>query len=86
MRCFLSQFDRPIRVVEELLPAMIPLMAQVHMNGRITFWFYRLFYKSHTRLSRHFAAFFCIAASTGTDDVFPCRGSSAAFRDYVVER
>lgn len=48
------EFDRPVSMVEELLPALIPFVAEMDMSQWIVFWFDGNFDKSHVCLfGRH---------------------------------
>ncbi len=67
----LFQFDRPVGVVEELLPALVAAVRKVQMDGRVSSWFDGLSDKFHTGLPRGFAAFFAVALCAGTDEIFP---------------
>ena len=60
----LFQFNGPVCVVEELLPASVPLVPEMDMYKRIAFWFYRFFNQGKTRLLRGPAAFFDVTSDT----------------------
>ena len=81
----LFEFDRPIGVVEELLPAAITLMAQEDMKKRIMLRFYGLSEKRHTGLSRRSAGLFHITFCAGTDNISPIGFSAHAPGYNVVE-
>jgi len=58
-------------VVEELLPTVIALMAEVNMNKGIAFWLDRFLDKCQTSLFWSLAAFFHVAFGAGTNHIFP---------------
>jgi hypothetical protein len=60
-------------------------MAQVKVNSRVAFGFYRQPDKSHSRLPGRSASFFGITIGTGTDKIFPCRPSAHTSRYNMVE-
>jgi hypothetical protein len=81
----LFEFDRPIGVVEELLPAAITLMAQEDMKKRIMLRFYGLSEKRHTGLSGGSPGLFDITFCAGTDNISPNSFPSHTPRYNVVE-
>ena len=84
-RVFLSQFYGPVCIVEELFPAMVSLVVQVDMYDGVAFWFYRFCDQGHSGLFWCSAAFFYVAFSACTDNIFPCCRSSESSWDDVVE-
>ncbi len=67
----LFQFYGPIGVVEELLPAVVALMAEVDMDEWIVLWPDRLLDKRHTCQLGGSAALFHVAFRAGTNNIFP---------------
>jgi len=43
----LFELDRPVGVVEELLPTVVTLVAEMNVNERIVFWLDRFLDESH---------------------------------------
>ena len=81
----LFQFYGPIGVVEELLPAVVALMAEVNVNERIAFWLNRFLDKCHTGVFGSSAAFFYIAFGAGTNHISPDWFAAHTTGNNVVE-
>ena len=81
----LFQFDRPVSVVEELLPALVSFVAEVDVDKRVAFWFDGRFDKRHSGLFRRPAAFSDVAVGAGAYDIVPARFAAKTSRDNVVE-
>ncbi len=79
------QLNRPISVVEELLPAFVAGLAEVNVHKRIVLRLGGLLDKSQAGLFWSSAAFSHVAFGAGTDHIFPIRFSASTFRDNVVE-
>jgi len=82
----LFQFDGPVGVVEELLPAFVSLMAQMNVDEGVVAGSDWLFYQGHTGLFWGVTALFDVAGGTGTNDVLPGGFAAEAAGDDVVER
>ena len=81
----LFEFDGPVGVVEELLPASVSVAAEVEVDECVSFWFYGACDEGHTGLLWGFAAFFDVAFCAGADDILPCGPAAHALWDYMVE-
>ncbi len=82
----LLQFDRPIGMVEELLPAFVAGLAEVNVHKRIVPRPDRGADKREAGLLWGPAAFFHVASGAGTNHIRPVRFSAHTARDDVVER
>ena len=67
----LFEFDGPVGVVEELLPAAISFSAEMDVDEWIAFGFDRRFDKGYTCLFWSSAAFSDVAAGAGANDIVP---------------
>ena len=83
MRLF--QFDRPVRMVEELFPAFVSLVSEVNMQQGVASWLYGFCDQRHICLFRGSTAFFDVACHAGADNIFPCAFTADTSRHYVVE-
>ena len=81
----LFQFYGPISVVEELLPAVVALMAKVHVDKRIVFWLDRFLDKCQSCLLWSLSALFHVAFRAGTNNIFPDGFSAHTLRYNVVK-
>jgi hypothetical protein len=81
----LLQLDRPISMVEELLPAFVARLAEVNMHKRIVLRPGRDADKREAGLLWGSAAFFNVTLGAGADHIFPVRFSAHTSRDNVVE-
>ena len=72
-------------MVEELLPAVVALMAEVNVNKRIAFRLDGFLDKCHTGMFGGLAAFFHVAFRAGTNHIFPNRFAAHTPGDNVVE-
>jgi len=82
----LFQFDGPVGVVEELLPASIAGLAEVDVDHRIVSGLDGFLDKRQSGLFRHSASLFDVAVGAGADDIFPVRFAAHTAGDDVVER
>jgi len=73
-------------VVEELLPGVVSLVAEVDVDERVVLRLDGLLDECHTGQLWSPASFFDVAAGTGANDVFPDGFSAHASRYDVVER
>src|SRR5262245_41836933 len=80
------QLDRPVRLVEELLPRRIPLVGQPNIDHRAALRLHRLAEQLHVRLFGRAAALLYVALDAAADDVVPARLAVLGARDDVVER
>ncbi|MFZ0033598.1 MAG: hypothetical protein WAK60_01245 [Sedimentisphaerales bacterium] len=79
------QFDGPVGMVEELLPAFVAGLAEVNADERIMLRLGGLLDELYTGLSGSSAAFSHVTFGAGADHIFPIRFSACAARDNVVE-
>ena len=75
-----GQFDGPVGVVEELLPASVAFVIEVDVDMRVAFGLYWFLDEFHVCLLGGAAAFFDIAACAGADDVVPGAFAAEATR------
>ena len=81
----LFQLDRPVSVVEELLPTAVSLPAQMDMNKRIVRGLDGFCNEFNTGLFGCSAAFFYVAFGAGADYICPERFAPHTARDNVVK-
>ena len=82
----LRQFNRPVSIIKELFPAMVPSLIQLKMNCRVALRLYRSGDEFHMSLFGCSPTFFDVTAGTGTDDILPCGPTSHAPWGYMVQR
>src|SRR5688572_10651310 len=82
----LLQFHRPVRRVQELLPAPVPLVGQADVDHRAALGLVRLAHEVHVRLLGRAAAFLDVALDAAADDVVPRAAAALRARDHVVQR
>src|SRR5258706_1260486 len=82
----LLQLNRPVSIIQELLPGRIPLVRQPDINHRRALGLDRLGDQVHVRLIRRAAAFLDVALQAAADDVFPGASAALALGLDVVER
>jgi hypothetical protein len=66
------EFDRPVGVIEELLPASIASVAEVYVQQGVAFGLDGPCYQCHVGLFGRPSAFACVASDTCADDILPC--------------
>ena len=81
-----GQFDRPVGIIEKLLPALISLMCQMNMESGVSSWLYRFSNEFYAGLSGGSAAFFAVTFRACGNDVFPGNLSAKASRLDMVNR
>src|SRR6266498_3526905 len=82
----LLQLNRPVSIIQELLPGRVPLIRQPNINHRRALRLDRLGDQVHVRLLRRAAPLFDIALQAAADDVFPGASAALALGLDVVER
>jgi hypothetical protein len=73
-------------VVEELLPALVALMAEVDVDEGVVSGPDGLFNKLHPGVFGSSASFFYVALGAGANNIFPGCFAAHASGDDVVER
>ncbi len=73
-------------MVEELLPALVTLVAEMNVNERIVLWLDGFLDQLHPGVLWGSTAFFDVALGAGADNVFPDRFAAHTPGDYMVER
>ena len=73
-------------MVEELLPTVVALMAEMNVNKRIAFRLDGFLDKLQSSLLWRSASLFHVAFRAGTNDIFPSGFAAHTPRDNVVKR
>jgi len=81
----LTQFNVPIGKVNEMLPTVVPVQAEVDLHKRTPFRALGLADEVHAGFLRLAVGFLRIAFDAGTNNVFPCRRPAAVARNDVVQ-
>jgi hypothetical protein len=81
----LAKLDIPVGQVNEMLPTVVRVEAQMDLNERTPFWSFRLANQVHAGLGRGAVALACVALDTGADDVFPNRWSTSVPWNDVIQ-
>jgi hypothetical protein len=82
----LFKFNRPVGVVEELLPASVAVVVQVDVDEGIVPWLGWLFNKLHSCGFWSSTSFSDVALGTGADYIVPGCFAAHTPRDDMVER
>ena len=82
----LLQFDGPVGVVEELLPASVAVVAEVDVKEWVVSGLDGFLDELHAAVLWNSAAFLDVAGCAGTDYVLPDCFAAHTPRDNVVER
>lgn len=81
----LAQLDIPIRQIEKVLPAIVILGAEIHLNKRPPLRPLRLADQMHASFCRRAIGFFGITLNAGAHDVFPGGRPSPIARHDVIQ-
>ena len=82
----LFEFDRPVGMVQELLPRLVALVAQVNADQWIVSWLDGLLNEMHARLLGRSSAFEDITVRACADDISPdCLAPHCSWY-HMVER
>jgi hypothetical protein len=82
----LLEVGQPIGLVDKVFPARVLGVMQFHCHERAALRHGWLTDKLHPGFARCAAALADIAGDASTNDVFPTRGATPAFRQHVVKR
>src|SRR5207302_5869556 len=80
------QLHRPIRVIQELLPALVAFIRQADVDDGRALRLDRLGDQVHVGLVGGAAAFLDVALHAAADDVVPGALAALRFGEHVVER
>ena len=81
----LAQFDVPIGQVNEMLPTVMPVQAEIDLHKRTPFRALGLADEVHAGFLRLAVGFLRVAFDAGTNNVLPGRRPAAVPRDHVVQ-
>jgi hypothetical protein len=81
----LTQLDIPIRKVNEVLPTIVPLQAEVDLHERTPFGPFGFADEMHSGFLRRAVGLPRVTLDAGADDVFPSRRTAAVARDDVIQ-
>ena len=81
----LFEFDRPVGVVEELLPAGVAIASNPQANDRVTSRLYRLSHQYHARLGGRTPTFSRVAGHAAANKVAPTAAPPLASGHHVIK-
>ena len=85
LRHIFTQLDVPIRQINEVLPAIVVIEAEVDLHKRTPLGSLGFLDEMHARLRRGAIRLARITLNAGTDNVFPRRRAAAVTRNDVIE-
>ena len=80
-----AQLDVPVGEINELLPTVVLVEAEIDLHEWTPLGSLRLLYQMHSRFLRCAIGFASVARDAGANDVFPCRRPAMIARNDVIE-